>query len=80
MPHIIFWNLRTTNGFPNLCKTKNTSMLSGINPKLLNIFNEKGIDILNEITPYKLLVESLNNKRYTRFESTINEVKNFLHF
>ena len=27
VPHIIFWNLRTTDGFPNLTETKNTSMI-----------------------------------------------------
>jgi hypothetical protein len=37
-PHILFWNLRNTNGFPNLSTEKNTSMMSGINPALMNIF------------------------------------------
>ena len=38
LPHIIFWNLRTTNGFPSLTTTKNTSMMSGNNSVLLNSF------------------------------------------
>jgi hypothetical protein len=68
VPHIIFWNLRTTNGFPNLSETPNTSMLSGSNPNLLNLFLDKGPKILEDITPWKLLQESLSNKRYDKFD------------
>ena len=67
LPHIIFWNLSNTNGFPNLAETKNTTMLSGSNPNLLNLFLDKGPKILEEITPWKLLQESLKNKRYNDF-------------
>jgi len=73
IPHIIFWNLRTTTGFPNLTETKNTSMLSGSNANLLNIFLDKGPKILEEITPWKLLKEALNNKRYNDFDKTIKK-------
>ena len=69
IPHILFWNLRTTNGFPNLCKTKNTSMLSGGSSKLLNLFAEKGMNILAEITPWKMLQECVNNTRYKELEN-----------
>jgi hypothetical protein len=67
IPHIIFWNLRNTNEFPNLSETKNISMLSGSNTNLLNLFLNKGQQILKEITPWKLLQESLENKRYNDF-------------
>ena len=63
-PHIIFWNLRATTGFPSLSKQKNTSMLSGFSPMLLNLFCEKGVDCLDSLTPWSVLVESLNNPRY----------------
>ena len=68
VPHIIFWNLRSTNGFPNLSETKNTSMLSGSSPNLLNLFIDKGPKILDELTPWKLLQECLENTRYTDFD------------
>ena len=41
-PHIVFWNLRLTNGFPVLSTEKNVSMLSGYSSQLLNIFCNKG--------------------------------------
>ena len=68
VPHIIFWNLRSTNGFPNLSETKNTSMLSGSSANLLNLFIDKGPKILDELTPWKLLQECLKNKRYNDFD------------
>jgi hypothetical protein len=63
-PHILFWNLRSTDGFPTVSSTKNCSMLSGFSPVLLNVFCQKGIDMLSEMTPWKLLVDSLENPRY----------------
>jgi len=70
VPHIIFWNLRSTNGFPNLSQTRNTSMLSGSNANLLNLFLDKGPKILEDLTPWKLLQECLNNPRYKDFDLT----------
>ena len=63
-PHILFWNLRSTSGFPSASTTKNTSMLSGFSPVLLNTFCEKGMDVLKDLTPYAILLESLNKPRY----------------
>lgn len=67
-PHIVFWNLRSTNGFPSLSKQKNTSMLSGFSPVLLNLFCEKGVACLEDFTSWALLKESLNNPRYDVFD------------
>lgn len=64
VPHILFWNLRSTNGFPNLAKQQNTTMLSGFSPMLLNLFCEKGIEGLENYTPWSMLLESLNHPRY----------------
>ena len=74
LPHIIFWNLRNTNGFPNLSNEKNTSMMSGINPLILNNFSEKGIDILRDITPFDNLKEILNNNRYKNLEKIVDSI------
>ena len=64
-PHILFWNLRSTNGFPCLSLERNVSMMSGFSPSLLNSFYEKGINVLfNSSTPWYMLVKTLKNKRY----------------
>lgn len=79
LPHIIFWNLRTTDGFPQLSSTLNTSMLSGSNPNLFDLFQEKGPNFLEDLTPWKLLQESLENKRYDKFGKTIMENSNLIY-
>ena len=66
-PHILFWNLRSTNGFPALSSDSNTSMMSGFNPIILNDFCDKGMTALQQFTPWKLLTSTLCNPRYTIF-------------
>jgi len=74
-PHILFWNLRNTNGFPNLSTEKNTSMMSGINPALMNVFCEEGMESLSQFTPWGVLEKSLNDSRYSVLQ---NKANNFL--
>jgi hypothetical protein len=64
-PHILFWNLRSTTGFPSLSNQPNTSMMSGFSPALLNLFCDQGLDALQSCTPWSLLEKSLANDRYT---------------
>ena len=64
-PHILMWNLRSTSGFPCLSYQTNVSMMSGFSPALLNVFCEKGLDALQSCTPWSILVECLDNPRYT---------------
>jgi hypothetical protein len=64
-PHLLFWNLRKTTGFPATTYTKNITFLSGYSSTLLNVFCNKGIDALREVTPYTMLQEMLNITRYT---------------
>ena len=71
-PHILFWNLRSTSGFPSLSTKKNTSMMSGFSPALLNLFCEEGINALNSCTPWSLLLKSLDNDRYKILEVNIH--------
>lgn len=73
-PHILFWNLRSTCGFPSLSRQKNVSMMSGFSPVLMNLFCEKGLDALLSCTPWTMLVESLNNPRYKRLEDMAVEL------
>jgi Mg-chelatase subunit ChlD len=63
-PHILFWNLRSTNGFPALSTQPNCSMMSGFSPALLNLFCEKGMDALQSCTPWSVLEQTLENERY----------------
>jgi len=63
-PHLLFWNLRSTFGFPSLSNQENCSMMSGYSPALLNLFCDKGIDALMACSPWSKLEESLENERY----------------
>ena len=63
-PHILFWNLRSTDGFPCLSNQSNASMMSGFSPALLNLFCDKGIDALQSCTPWSILEKTLENERY----------------
>jgi hypothetical protein len=76
-PHIVFWNLRKTTGFPSLSTDQNVSMLSGFSPALLNVFCEKGVAGLQQYTPWTTLVNSLNNNRYIGFERVFKHVVGF---
>lgn len=69
-PHIVFWNLRSTKGFPSVSNKQNTTMVSGANHSLLNEFCEKGVEVMNELTPYKFMCDVLDNKRYSDLSSS----------
>jgi hypothetical protein len=71
-PHILFWNLRSTKGFPSLSTQPNCSMMSGFSPSLLNIFCEQGITALQACTPWSVLERSLENKRYNIMSDMIS--------
>lgn len=63
-PHILFWNLRSSSGFPSLANQKNVSMLSGFSPALLNLFCDKGMESIQSCTPWAVINKSLENERY----------------
>jgi len=72
-PHILFWNLRSTTGFPTLSNQLNASMMSGFSPSLLNLFCEQGLEALQSCTPWSLLNRSLENERYTIMANRLNQ-------
>jgi len=72
--HIVFWNLSSTNGFPNLSFQKNISMLSGFHSSLLNLYSKKGVKCLNECNPISRIEQILMNKRYTILENKVLEI------
>jgi hypothetical protein len=73
-PHILFWNLRSTQGFPTLSTQSNASMMSGFSPSLLNLFCDQGVEALQSSTPWTLLERSLQNERYSVLEKPIREI------
>jgi hypothetical protein len=74
-PHILFWNLRSTSGFPSLSLQRNASMMSGFSPALLNLFCDEGLTALQSCTPWSLLIKALSNERYNVLD---NKIKEFL--
>ena len=64
-PSILFWNLRSTSGFPSLSTSTGAMMMSGASPALLNMFCEKGIDALTSYTPWSMFLETVNHARYS---------------
>ena len=72
-PHILFWNLRSTSGFPSLSNQPNTSMMSGFSPVLLNLFCDQGISAVKSCSPWSLLLKTLENKRYKIMSDTISK-------
>jgi hypothetical protein len=73
-PHILFWNLQSGSGFPTLSTRKNTSMMSGFSPALLNLFCEQGLSALQSASPWSLLIKSLENQRYSALDAKVREV------
>jgi len=72
-PHILFWNLRSTSGFPTLSSQSNASMMAGFSPALLNLFCDKGIEALQSCTPWSILEQSLENERYKIMSDKLEE-------
>jgi hypothetical protein len=72
-PHILFWNLRSTSGFPTLSLQKNASMMSGFSPALLNLFCDEGLTALQSCSPWSLLTKALSNERYNVLNNKIKE-------
>jgi hypothetical protein len=73
-PHILFWNLRSTSGFPTLSNQPNASMMSGFSPTLLNLFCDQGMSALQSCTPWSLLVKSLENERYKIMDTKLKKI------
>jgi len=70
-PHILFWNLRSTDGFPNVSNEANTSMVSGFSQSLLSSFCENGMSSLHSMTPWSLFIKTMDNPRYRVLKTQI---------
>ena len=60
----MFWNLRSTQGFPSLSYHPGVSMISGSSPYLIDSFVNKGLKGIEEYNPYNVLEGILNEERY----------------
>jgi hypothetical protein len=72
-PHILFWNLRSTSGFPTLSTQRGASMMSGFSPSLLNLFCEEGLEALQSCTPWSLFLKSIEHERYNVLDTYLRE-------
>jgi hypothetical protein len=72
-PHILFWNLRKTTGYPTLSSQNNTSMMSGFDSTILNLFCELGMEALKNMNPYDMFLKTLENPRYAPLEERIRK-------
>tara|TARA_B100001093_G_scaffold24249_1_gene21439 strand:+ start:10236 stop:11939 length:1704 start_codon:yes stop_codon:yes gene_type:complete len=69
IPHILFWNLRHTSGFPVSVEQTGATMFSGFSPSLLSVFTEKGMDAIKNANPWNTLMELLANNRYSSIKN-----------
>ena len=72
-PHIVFWNLRQTSGFPTTSTEKNVTMVSGYSDTILNAFLDKGIGGLQKFTPYNMFMEIVNSDNYNMMSQYFNQ-------
>jgi len=72
-PHILFWNLRSTSGFPVTTTTENVTMMSGFSAALLNAFCDKGVAALREMTPIKMLYDVLGHSRFDALDDIMEK-------
>lgn len=65
-PHLLFWNLKSTDGFPNLFNEGNTTMETGFNPSLLNSFSQDKYRSANlhSMTPWSHMIKTVEKERY----------------
>jgi hypothetical protein len=64
-PIIVYWNMRSTQGFPCATNEKRIAMISGYSTSAIHSIVEKGKDALKEMTPWTNIVKSLEHQRYS---------------
>jgi hypothetical protein len=62
-PHILWWNLRRTNGFPTVMTKGNTTCVSGYSASLLKAFQEDAIKAIESATPLATIQRLLADER-----------------
>lgn len=73
VPHILFWNLRHTSGFPTMSNVKGATMFSGFSPLLLNSFCMNGPDALKETSPWNSFCKLVDGDRYSCLRKLVEQ-------
>jgi hypothetical protein len=71
VPKIVFWNLRSSSGFPILSYHEGYAMMSGYSANALNEFSEEGVLGLEAFTPWNMLLKTLNKDKYNKINELI---------
>ena len=71
VPKIVFWNLRSTTGFPVLSYHDGYAMMSGYSATALNEFSENGLNGLQSFTPWNVLMKTLDKERYNKLSELV---------
>lgn len=76
VPHIAFWNMRTTNGFPVDMHNNGVSMLSGYNLSALNMLTGSSNNDVkrHQMSNWERLVKTLNKPRYKDIEQFLYDI------
>lgn len=64
VPHVVFWNLRKTNGFPTIGNEPGVTMISGYNASMINVLLNKGTAVLKSMTSWDLIKDVLSSPRF----------------
>lgn len=73
VPHVVWWNLRKTDGFPTMTNTRNATMISGYSAAVLKSFEGKGIEALKDYTPENMLIDMLNHERLACLDAKFDQ-------
>jgi len=73
VPHLLFWNLRHTSGFPTMSTVKGATMFSGFSPLLLNSFCMNGPDALKETSPWNSFCALVDGDRYSCLRRVVEQ-------
>lgn len=73
IPKIVFWNLNgTTTDFPATTEDSGVALVSGFSPSLMKLFIEG-----QDISPYGIMRQAIDDPRYTPISLTNTEPTNF---
>ena len=73
VPHLLFWNLRHTSGFPTMSTVKGATMFSGFSPLLLNSFCMNGPDVLKDTSPWNSFCSLVDGHRYSYLRNIVEQ-------
>ena len=73
VPHVVWWNLRKTTGFPTMTNTPNATMISGYSAAVLKSFEGKGIEALKDYTPENMFLDLLGHERLACLDAKFDQ-------